>query len=196
MVYAPPPADCCSITLIPFTELRRDNRLARLTTCGHYFDRVQIETWVNTKSTCPLCERHVTVRDIRSEASDGILARIGRFICSFFEFIWKGIIFLCEVSVEEERYASRRQTTVVYGGTYVPAYSREPARREVRPTYVPPAATRASLGGRDNSAYTTSVRDASGGRVQLGNREDYVYSAGTGSPSSQSGGRVKLGTRT
>lgn len=196
MVYAPPPADCCSITLIPFTDLRRDNRLARLTTCGHYFDRVHIETWVNTKSTCPLCERHVTVRDIRSEASDGILARIGRFICSFFEFIWKGIIYLCEVSVEEERYAARRQTTVVYGGgTYVPAHAREPARREVRPTYVPPAATRASLGGRDSSVYTTSARDSSGGRVQLGKRDEDVYGAGR-SNSTQPGGRVQLGNRT
>lgn len=195
MVYAPPPADCCSISLIPFTELRRENRLARLTTCGHYFDRGHIKTWLDTRSTCPLCYRHFTVEDIRSDASDGILARIGRFICSFFEFIWKGIIFLCEVSIEEERYAARRQPTFVYGGTYVVPHPKEPARREVRTTYAPPAATRASVGGRDSSVYTTSVRDSSGGRVQLGKRDEDVYGAGRGN-SSQPGGRVQLGNRT
>jgi hypothetical protein len=194
MVYAPPPADCCSITLTSFNELRRENRLVR-TPCNHYFDRVAIHDWIERqkKSTCPLCQRHITVLDIRSEPCDGILSRIGRFICSFFEFIWKGIIFLCEVSVEEERYASRRQTTVVYGGNYVSAHSREPARREVRPPYVPQAASRASV-SRDSS-YAASACDFSGGRAPLGMRVE-EYKPGTSGSSSRQGGRVPLGTRT
>jgi hypothetical protein len=96
-MYVPPAADHCSISLVPLDVLRRENRLVRLKTCGHLFDRVSIHTWVARNPSCPVCRGRVTIHDICVEES--LATTISRIFWTILEFMWKGILILCEVSL-------------------------------------------------------------------------------------------------
>lgn len=184
MVYIPPPVDICSISHEPFTTLKRENRLARLP-CNHFFDHVSIETWVvNRTPCCPICERRVTVHDIRREPSWTVLGTISQIFWTVMEFLWKGILFLCEVSLEMQKYS------VVHHNTYT----------TVRTTsYVPPRASSRAGDAMERARQERVVNDAhrgyvptpaagAGGRVQLGSREEPVRGP-------VDGARVPLGNR-
>lgn len=172
MSYVPPPAsvsvyfpanEVCSISHEPFPELYRQNRLVQAS-CQHFFDRESINTWMRQKPTCPLCKRNITIVDVRIEQAreESLLSKLGRVIMTILEILWKGIVFLCEVSIlSNSSYTSHR--TVYVAESRRASNSRMP-RSE--PMYVPPPA------GRRTPVYVSpsaagSVRN---GRVVLGTR--------------------------